>query len=138
MKNLEIGAGYYAGISTRGKLTDHIGFLGALQVSNFRNESDDLAMKFYGLEPSFLFTVYPRKESFSFLIGFTSTFLFDAKLGDVDADLAKNTAFYFTPGVSYEISNRLGILGRYNVPLETTRYFEWTAQVGLTFRLGKL
>lgn len=135
MKNLEAGMGYYAGISTRGKLTDHIGYLGSMQISYFQVNPGDLTQKFYGLEPSFFFTAYPTKKSLSFLIGFTSTFLFDAKLGDVDMDLTKNTAVYFTPGVSYEITDRFGILGRYNVPLESTRYFEWTAQIGVTVKL---
>lgn len=135
MENSDAGIGYSAGFSTRAKLTQYVGFIGMLQFSNYHTKVDDLSLDFYGIEPSFFFTVYPAKQSFSFLVGFTSAFLFDAKLDGHNADITKNTSVFFTPGFSYEITDRFGIIGRYNVPLESTKYFDWTASVGLTIRL---
>lgn len=132
VEGVDMGIGYYVGLNTTAKLTNWIGYLGTLQFSNYHQKIEDIGINYYSLDPTFAFLIYPGQDKFSVLVGSTGIYVIDAKVDGEDLDVSPSGGLYFTTGASYTITEKIGILLKYNIPFNGDA-FDYTASAGLTY-----
>lgn len=131
IEGIDAGVGFYASLNTTGKLKDWIGYTGTLQFSNYHFKIEDIATNYYSIDPAFFFQLYPA-ASFSVLAGASAILLLDAKVDGEDFDTAKDGGLYFTSGASFDVNEKITILGRYNIPITTG--FDYTVSIGAVYK----